>query len=96
MRADAEGYHGAVASDEDILGVIGRIAAEHVDYHGPLDPAMRLAQDLELDSIKLLTLTVEIENHFRIRLDETDEAEIATVADLMVAIEKRIDGRDDR
>jgi acyl carrier protein len=39
-------------------------------------------EQLGLDSLKLLTLTIEIENHFRVCLDEEAEAEIVTVGDL--------------
>jgi acyl carrier protein len=53
---------------------------------------MRLVEDLGLDSLKLLTLTVEIENRFRIRLDEETEARIQSVGDLVSAI-RRLDGR---
>ena len=44
---------------------------------------MRLVEDLRLDSIRLLTLAVEVENRFRVRLDEVDEAGIETVGDLV-------------
>ena len=53
---------------------------------------MHLVEDLELDSLKLLTLAVEIENHFRICLDEEDEAAIETVADLVHTIERKVVG----
>jgi len=54
-----------------------------------LRPEMRLVEDLELDSLKTLTLALEVENHFRVCLDE--EAEILTVGDLAAVIQERHD-----
>jgi acyl carrier protein len=70
----------------EILAAVREVAREHLRWTGPLRPEMRLVEDLGLDSLKLLTLTVEIENRFRIRLDEETEAQIETVADLVAAI----------
>lgn len=49
-----------------------------------------LFEDLKLDSIQQITLVVEIENRFRIRLDEGDEAGIATVRDLADLVSSRL------
>jgi acyl carrier protein len=77
---------------ELILEGVARVAERHLDWEGELRPEMHLVEDLELDSLKLLTLAVEIENHFRICLDEEDEAAIETVADLVQAIERKVAG----
>jgi acyl carrier protein len=71
---------------DGILAGIREVAREHLRWTGPLRPEMHLVEDLGLDSLKLLTLTVEVENRFRIRLDEETEARIETVADLVTAI----------
>jgi len=66
-----------------VLAGIAEVAREHVGWQGEtLDPAARLVEDLRLDSLRLLTLAVEVENRFRVALDEDDEAEIETVGDL--------------
>lgn len=49
-----------------------------------------LFEDLQLDSIQQMTLVVEVENRFRIRLDEGDESGIATVGDLADLVEARL------
>ena len=77
---------------ELILEGVARVAERHLDWEGELRPEMHLVEDLELDSLKLLTLAVEIENHFRICLDEEDETAIETVADLVQAIERKVAG----
>jgi acyl carrier protein len=73
-----------------ILAGIREVAAEHLDWHGPLPLEARLVDDLELDSIRLLTLAVEVEDRFRVALDPDDEAGIVTVEDLVEAVARRL------
>jgi len=77
-------------SREEILEGIAEVARAHVGWEGVLHPELRLVEDLELDSLKSLTLALEVENHFRVCLDE--EAGIVTVGDLVTAIEGHLDG----
>ena len=74
----------------DILKQVAEIAADKLDWSGPLESQMRLVEDLRLDSIRLLTLAMEVEDHFRICLDESDEAGIATVGDLVALIQAKL------
>ena len=47
---------------------------------------------MRLDSLRLLTLVVEIENHFRIMLDEGGFADgIETVSDLVDVIRSKLE-----
>ncbi|MCU0293275.1 MAG: acyl carrier protein [Thermoanaerobaculaceae bacterium] len=78
-------------TDREILEGIAAVAREHVGFGGELQPEMRLVESLGLDSLKLLTLAVEVENRFRICLDPEDEAGIETVADLVATIRKQLD-----
>ena len=74
-------------TDEEILTGIAEVAQTHLQWEGPLRPDMRLVEDVGLDSIKLLTLAVEVENRFRVCLDAS-ESEIATVAELVAAVRR--------
>ena len=76
-------------SDTQIIDGIAEVARKHLGWEGELRPEMRLVEDLELDSLKTLTLALEVENHFRVCLDE--EAEILTVGDLAAVIQERYD-----
>lgn len=71
-----------------VLEEIEAVAREHIGFAGRLEASQRLVEDLELDSITALTLVVEIENRFRIRLTPADEARIETVGDLVQAVER--------
>jgi acyl carrier protein len=75
--------------DTDILQGIAEVAREHLGWQGPLTPDMRLVEDLRLDSVRLLTLAAEVENRFRVRLDEADEAAIVTVGDLAEVVRRK-------
>ena len=75
----------AQLSDREILDGIAEVAREHLDWQGPVTPELRLVEELKLDSVRLLTLAMEIENRFEVYLVETG---IETVADLIAAVKK--------
>lgn len=75
-----------------ILDGIAQVAREHLGWEGPLLPEMRLVEDLRLDSVRLLTLAAEVENRFRVLLDEADELAIETVGDLVAIVRRKLSG----
>lgn len=77
-------------AEGEILDGIAEVARIHLGWEGDLSPGLRLVEDLELDSLKSLTLALEVENHFRVYLDQ--EAGIVTVGDLVQAIARHLDG----
>jgi acyl carrier protein len=79
-------------SDEAILAGIQDVARLHLGWEEALTPDMRLVEDLHLDSIRLLTLAAEVENRFRVFLDELDEGAIAAVGDLVSVIRRKLGG----
>lgn len=80
-------------SDEAaILAGISEVARLHLGWEGPLTADMRLVEDLRLDSIRLLTLAAEVENRFRIFLDELDEGTIETIGDLVAVVRRKLGG----
>ena len=76
--------------DEAILAGIGEVARAHLGWSGAVTPEMRLVEDLRLDSLRLLTLAAEVENRFRVLLDEGDEAAIETVGDLVTIVRGKL------
>lgn len=78
-------------SDEVILAGIAEVARAHLGWDGIVTPDLRLIEDLRLDSIRLLTLAAEVENRFRVLLDEGDEAGIETVGDLVAVVRGKLD-----
>ena len=78
-------------TDAQILEGVEQVAQKHLDFEGDLAPSTRLVEVLELDSLRLLTLVVEVENHFQICLEEGDEYELETASDLVSLIGRRRD-----
>ena len=69
---------------------IAEVARTHLQWQGELRPDMKLVEDLELDSLKALTLALEVENRFRVYLDQ--EGDLVTVGDLVAAIKRQLGG----
>lgn len=84
----SEGRDRADATD-DVLATVEEIARTRLNWRGALAPEMRLVEGLALDSLRLLTLVVDIEDRFLIRLDDEDEAGIQTVGDLLDTIRRK-------
>ena len=82
-------------SDREILEGIREIARLLLGFTGELRSEVRLAEDLELDSLKSLTLAVEVENRFRICIDPSSEEQIVTVGDLVACVRRKLDERPD-
>jgi acyl carrier protein len=78
------------SSEDQVLAGIADVARTHVDWHGELRPEMKLVEDLELDSLKALTLVLEVENRFKVYLDQ--EGDLITIGDLVAAIRRQLDG----
>jgi len=79
-------------NDEAILAGVTEVARLHLGWEEALTPEMRLVEDLRLDSVRLLTLAAEVENRFRVRLDELDEGSIETVGDLVAVVRRKLGG----
>ena len=77
-------------TEHEIIAGITDVARAHVEWHGELRTDMNLVEDLELDSLKALTLALEVENRFRVCLDQ--EGDLVTVGDLVSAIRRQLDG----
>jgi len=82
-------------TSEEILAAIEEVARLHIGFTATLRPEMRMVEDLELDSLKAMTLAVEVENRFRICFDPALEAKIETVGDLVSAVAQLLPDDDD-
>lgn len=76
-----------MASVED---VIVTILKDHCRVTTEFSPELRLSEDLGLDSIGLLTLALELENHYRVRLEENPEAPPVTLGELADVVRARL------
>jgi acyl carrier protein len=74
---------------DDDLAALEAIARGKLGWQGQLTRDTRLVEALALDSLKRLTLVIEVEDHFKVCLDEGDEASIETAGDLLDAIRRK-------
>ena len=87
-RPEVEGQQ-ATPTSEAILAEIADVARQKLGWAGSMDLDVPLVETLALDSIRQLTLIVEIEDRFRICLDERDEAAVRTAGDLVDLIRRK-------
>ncbi|GAC1344216.1 MAG: hypothetical protein NVSMB23_18880 [Myxococcales bacterium] len=81
-----------VPGEEDVLAAVRRAVNGELGIAREVRLADDLVTDLQLDSMGLLTLVVELENTFRIALREEDSASVRTVRDLVTLVVARIRG----
>ena len=80
--------------EQDILDALAQIHRDKLDGDGDGEVRrdQRLIEDLRLDSLQLLTLAVEVEDRFRIEIDEEDEEMLETVGDLVDLVLRKTGG----
>jgi acyl carrier protein len=75
--------------DIDVMASLADIARAKLGWQGALTRETRLVDGLALDSLRQLTLVVEVEDRFEICLDDRDEAAVETVGDLVDLIRRK-------
>jgi acyl carrier protein len=83
-----------VPAEHEVLAQIARVARSHLAWSGALARELDLLETFALDSLRQITLVVELEDTFRIRLDDQDERTIRTVGDLVDLIRVKIAERE--
>ncbi|MBB5182366.1 acyl carrier protein [Catenisphaera adipataccumulans] len=73
-----------------MLEKIKEVMAEAINVD-PADvvPEARLAEDLDIDSLAAVELSLELEQEFDIRIEDEELAELKTVQDILDLIEKK-------
>ncbi|HEY3451252.1 MAG TPA: acyl carrier protein [Myxococcales bacterium] len=77
-------------SPEATRAEIARMLRELLGIERPIDPGHDLARDLQLDSVGLLTIVVELERVYAIELREDDAQQVRTVSDLASLVDRRV------
>lgn len=73
-------------SEIDVLAAIREIAARELQMTREIQPAHELLADLELDSLSLMTMLVELEHRFWVHLPPADSDVLRTVQDLVAQV----------
>jgi acyl carrier protein len=74
---------------DEVVSEIARVLREDLGLSRPPRPEDDLVNDLQLDSVGLLTLVVGLEDRFRVALHEEDAAAVRTVGDLASLVHRR-------
>ena len=69
-----------------ILDAVVQVLRRKLKVEAPLASGTDLLRDLQLDSVQLLTLIVELENHFRLCFEPGDEEGLSTLGDIAARI----------
>jgi len=77
-------------SRDDILGGVREVLRAHCEVDRPVDASTEIAADLELDSLKQLTLVVELENRFEICFEPGDEQGVVTIGDVVDLVQRTL------
>jgi len=75
-----------VPEEAAILDAVVQVLRRKLKVEAPLASGTDLLRDLQLDSVQLLTLIVELENHFRLCFEPGDEEGLSTLGDIAARI----------
>jgi acyl carrier protein len=96
MNQPLAGALTAAAADAEVeallpqaFACIDQVLKVELQLKREVRPEDLLVQDLQLDSVTLITLVVELENTFRVALREEDAAEVKTVRELALLVARR-------
>ncbi len=77
-------------AETDVLEELAKIARRDLEVAVELTPALRLHEDLQLDSMQMIIVAVGLENRFRVKLAEEDAPALKTVGDLCALVVRRV------
>lgn len=77
-------------TDAQILDGIRDVLRTHLDVKERIDMDTPLVEALALDSLRMLTLVVELENQFHVHLEDEDEVGLTRVADVVALLRRRL------
>ena len=79
-------------SDDIIRRILERIAKESETTTSPDDirPEMSLREDLGMDSMQAVSLSLDLEDELSIRLDDEDLTKLDTVQDVLDVVQSKL------
>jgi acyl carrier protein len=73
----------------EVAAEIARVLREELGLSREVKPGDDLVTDLQLDSVGLLTVVVDLEDRFRVALAEEDASRVRTVGELAALVSRR-------
>lgn len=70
-------------TEAEIRGVVCEVLSAETGREGPFEPETHLVDQLGLDSLGLLSITVELENRFELCLEPEEDEPLLRVGDVV-------------
>lgn len=76
-----------------IVDVLCGLLQKHNALNTPLTGKTRITSDLNIDSVEVMQVVMEVEDRFHVNIPVNDLDDVVTIEDLAAVISKRIGGR---
>ncbi len=73
---------------EELTTEISRMFSDYLGKAEPLDPSLDLVDDVELESVQVMEVIVEIEDHYDIAIDLEGLSNVRTINELAALVHK--------
>jgi acyl carrier protein len=80
---------------DEVVSMVRTVIQEHADTNADITEATELVADLGIDSLGVMEVVADIEDQFEMTIADADLRDVATLGDVVRAIEGRlkVDGR---
>lgn len=88
--------HEASKEESSVLSTLANIIQQSLKQSNAdleIRPEMSLVKDLDLDSLRMVDIVLDIEDHFKIRIMEEEVQSAFTVGDLASLVEHKLKGQ---
>jgi acyl carrier protein len=80
---------GEVMDRAEILNQISKLLERYSGNsatRGPLSESMKLAEDLDIDSARLVDIVIDVEEKFHVKIDDSKLDRLKTVGDIITLV----------
>lgn len=81
---------GEAVSENDLFDAVAKTLKGACGVREPISAQSRLVEDLGLDSMGMLALAVDLENRFKLKLEEDQAHPPETVSDVVTLLRTRL------
>jgi acyl carrier protein len=78
----------------EVVNEVRSVVAEHAEGEADITEASELVADLGIDSLGVMEVVADLEDRFEMTIDEAELQDVATLGDVVTAIELRLEAND--
>jgi acyl carrier protein len=79
---------------EEVVIEVRSVVTEHTEADVDITETSELVADLELGSLAAMEVVADLEDRFEMTIDESELQDLATLGDVVAAIENRLEADD--